>query len=215
MERTKFEKNLNSISKRLTKMNAMVLSNLNDAMISLKNMDKDLAKKSCENDKEINAMELAVEKRCVLFITRHQPIASDLRYIQAVYKIASDFERIADISQNICDLVVEMGDEQDPLIHEKISIMAEKAQKATTDAISAFNNADLKLAGQVIKNDDKLNDMFYEVRGMLIKRLEECPKHLVSHFSYALYVIKYLEKIGDHAENIAKWVNYRHTGNLM
>lgn len=162
---------------------------------------------SLEND--IDQMEHDIESRCMRMLLQQQPVATDLRVISAALKMISDMERIGDQAADIAEITRDIADNS---IKDLVPIgdMARATIKMVTDSVDSFVRKDLGLAEAVISSDDVVDDLFLQVREELIRRIgmgdsgEVCIDLLM--------IAKYLERIGDHAVNIAEWVEYSLTG---
>ena len=155
-------------------------------------------------------MQRDIESICIKLLLQQQPVARDLRVISAALKMITDMERIGDQAENITDIVASLNGRND-IGCENIRIMAEAAMKMVTKSIDAYVKQDMELSNDVINYDDVVDDAFDRVKQNLIKMISEN----VSDGEYALdllMIAKYFEKIGDHAVNIAEWVEYSLTG---
>ena len=155
-------------------------------------------------------MQRDIESICIKLLLQQQPVARDLRVISAALKMSTDMERIGDQAENITDIVASLNGRND-IGCENIRIMAEAAMKMVTKSIDAYVKQDMELSNDVINYDDVVDDAFDRVKQNLIKMISEN----VSDGEYALdllMIAKYFEKIGDHAVNIAEWVEYSLTG---
>ena len=161
---------------------------------------------------ETDQMERDIESLCLKLLLQQQPVARDLRQISAALKIITDMERIGDQAEDIAEIVLILIDEgHAPERMEHIHEMTRSAVKMVTDSVDAYVSRDTALAASVIAGDDLLDDYFKRVRRSLIKRIAREP----SEGEYALDLMmidKYLERIGDHAVNIAQWVIFSVTG---
>lgn len=202
---------LDVIHKSLAKMTAMISKSLNNMIIALKEQDLDLADEVIENDEQIDAMELKIEKDCILVLARHQPIASDLRDVTSVFRVISDLERIGDQCADICEYIKLIAKEEyiKPLID--IPLMAMECEKMINMSIRSFISKDLELAKEVLMMDNKVDDYFVSIREELIE-LMKGNSSAVRQCTYLILIVKYLEKIADHATNISGWLVYNITG---
>lgn len=202
---------LDVIHKSLAKMTSLISKSINQMIIALKDQNIELAKEVIENDEQIDAMELKIEKDCVLVLARHQPIASDLRDVTSVFRVISDLERIGDQCADICEYVIMMGKKEYIKPLEDIPKMAAECEKMINLSIRSFITKDLKLAKEVLLMDNVVDDYFENIREELIQLM---GKHCdyVQQCTYLILIIKYLEKIADHATNISGWIIYNVTG---
>ena len=202
---------LDVIHKSLAKMTALISKSLNNMIIALKEQDLILAEEVIEGDEQIDAMELKIEKDCILVLARHQPIASDLRDVTSVFRVISDLERIGDQCADICEYIKLMAQEEyiKPLID--IPQMAIECEKMINMSIRSFISKDLELAKEVLMMDNTIDDYFENIREELIDIMKKKPE-TVRQCTYLILIVKYLEKIADHATNISGWLIYNVTG---
>ena len=215
MENTIIEKEFNKISKSLSKMTSLVITNIDETIQALRYYDRNLAEKVIDNDEQVNAMEVKIEKDCVIFIATNQPVASDLRIIQSIYKISTDIERIGDQAKDISKLILEINDNIFDFIHEKAILMANEVKLMVSDSIRSFINRDIKLAYDVVKRDSKIDDYYKELKEDIFEKVSNDVKINKRDFINFLFIVKYLEKMGDHAENIANWIIYNVVGDFV
>ncbi|WP_113674607.1 phosphate signaling complex protein PhoU [Vallitalea guaymasensis] len=209
--RYNFEKKINELHKDLIKMGTLIEQSLDDAITALKKQDVSLAKKVISKDDEIDYMELRIEKECLLLIATQQPIAADLRDIASVLKIITDLERIGDHCTDISEYTIKLADEKyiKPLIH--IPQMAEEVKKMIKDTIDSCINKDLELAKSVCKRDDIIDNYFDKIVNELMFLMID-NSSVVKQCTDFLFIVKYLERMGDHATNIAEWIIFTVTG---
>lgn len=170
----------------------------------------ELAEKAIMIDEKIDQKEREIENLCLRLLLQQQPVAGDLRLISAALKMITDMERIGDQAADISDIIIigKIRAENGTLY---IGDMANATIKMVTQSIDAFVNRDLKLAVAVIDYDDAVDELFTRVRNELIKRIEN--KTVNGEYAIDLIMIaKYFERIGDHATNIAEWVEFAITG---
>ncbi|MCT4687954.1 phosphate signaling complex protein PhoU [Vallitalea sp.] len=209
--RYNFEKKINELHYDLIKMGTLIEQSLDDAITALKKQDVTLAKKVISKDDEIDYMELRIEKECLLLIATQQPIAADLRDIASVLKIITDLERIGDHCTDISEYTIKLADENyiKPLIH--IPQMAEEVKKMIKDTIDSCINKDLELAKSVCKRDDIIDGYFDKIVNELMFLMSD-NSSVVKQCTDFLFIVKYLERMGDHATNIAEWIIFTVTG---
>lgn len=202
---------LDVIHKSLAKMTAMISKSMNNMIIALKEQNLILAEEVIENDEQIDAMELKIEKDCILVLARHQPIASDLRDVTSVFRVISDLERIGDQCADICEYVILMSQEEyiKPLID--IPQMAIECEKMINMSIRSFISKDLEQAKEVLIMDNTIDAYFENIREELIDIMKKKPE-TAKQCTYLILIVKYLEKIADHATNISGWLVYNVTG---
>ncbi|MCL2699733.1 MAG: phosphate signaling complex protein PhoU [Defluviitaleaceae bacterium] len=209
--RAKFDEQLAELNNTLIEMAGLAERAIADAAKALVTQDTDLAEEIIAFDDRIDSMENEIENMCLKLILRQQPVASDLRMVSSILKMIADLERIGDHAGDISELTLLLADKQYIKKLEHIPQMADAAMKMVTDSIDAFVRRDLKLANKVIDYDDVVDDLFVTVRDELIVLINENPKNGDQAMDF-LMIAKYLERIGDHATNIAEWVVFSITG---
>ena len=209
--RNKFDEQLDNLNNELIKMGKLCEQAISGAIkITMEDDHEELKREVLDTDSEIDKKERDIESICMKLLLRQQPVARDLRVISAALKMITDMERIGDQAENITDIVASLNGRND-IGCENIRIMAEAAMKMVTKSIDAYVKQDMELSNDVINYDDVVDDAFDRVKQNLIKMISEN----VSDGEYALdllMIAKYFEKIGDHAVNIAEWVEYSLTG---
>ncbi len=208
MKERRFDEELDSMNKELLKMAAMVESSIHKSTEALKRQDSGLAQSVIDEDREIDEEELKIEEMAIDLLALHQPMAGDLRFITTGMKINAELERIADLAVNIAQMVKELAGR--PLLKPLIDIpkLTKVTQRMVKDAIDAFVNRDQDTAKQVILSDpqaDELRNLVYEelVNDYIIKDGTTAPRAIP-----LLLIARHLERIADHATNIAEDVIY-------
>ena len=208
--RSRFDEQLSLLNKKMIEMGTECESIINLSVKALIEGDTICAETAKHLRGNIDHMERDIESICIKLLLQQQPVARDLRVISAALKMITDMERIGDQAENITDIVASLNGRND-IGCENIRIMAEAAMKMVTKSIDAYVKQDMELSNDVINYDDVVDDAFDRVKQNLIKMISEN----VSDGEYALdllMIAKYFEKIGDHAVNIAEWVEYSLTG---
>lgn len=209
--RKQYDLELDELNTLLIKMAATVEQAVSDAMTAIKNRDKDLAISVSDNDRDVDRMERQIEDMCLMLLLKQQPVAGDLRFISAALKIITDLERIGDHAQDICEISLTMDDKPLSVTTDLITRMFEESTAMIKMAVDAFITKDEDLATQCINHDDVVDDLFVQVREKLIHKLQngqDDPEESVD----LLQIAKYLERVGDHAQNIGEWVVFSLTG---
>lgn len=208
--RNLFDKQLNTLNKKLIEMGAMCEEVIALAAKSLLTGDTSLAKKISSLDREIDHLERDIETLCLKLLLQQQPVATDLRQISAALKMITDMERIGDQAADISDIIVYLdgrtGDEC-----KYIKSMSETAIKMVTASVDAFVKRDMALVEYAITKDDEVDEYFDKAKAFLIKMVADKP-HDGEYALDLLMIAKYFERIGDHAVNIAEWVAFSITG---
>ena len=205
--RKTFDEQLDLLSQELTHMGALCETAIASATEALKNRDVDLAKHAIAADQEIDQQEREIERLCLKLLLQQQPVARDLRQISSALKMITDMERIGDQAADISEIVTYMSEGN--LIQEldRIDAMARAASQMVTQSVDAYVKKDLDLAKQVIADDDAVDELFEEIKRELIRMIAGEPNCGEQALDF-LMIAKYLERIGDHATNIAEWVEF-------
>ena len=208
--RSRFDEQLGLLNRKMIEMGAECEGIIALSAKALLERDVSNAKKAQEQGHVIDQMEREIESICLKLLLQQQPVAKDLRVISAALKMITDMERIGDQAEDIAEIITflngKIGEEC-----KDIRVMAEATIKMVTDSIDAYVNQDLKLAKSVSDYDDVVDDAFARVKNTLIKMISENT----ADGEYAvdlLMIAKYFERIGDHAVNIAEWVEFSVTG---
>ena len=209
--RKQYDLELDELNTLLIKMAAKVEQAVADAMKALEERDKDLAMAVSKNDRDVDRMERRIEDMCLMLLLKQQPVAGDLRFISAALKIITDLERIGDHAQDICEISLTMDEKPLSVSTDLIMRMFIESTAMIKMAIDAFITNDEDLATQCINHDDVVDELFLELREEIIDKFreqKEDPHELVD----LLQIAKYLERVGDHAQNIGEWVIFSLTG---
>lgn len=211
---TVFEKELGELKERILKMGAMVETAIRDAVASLVDRDSELAKKIIDSDHKINALDVEIDEESIRLLAIRQPRAGDLRFITTAMKITTDLERMGDLAQDIAERAIELN--QEPILKPYIDIprMTETARGMVRDALDALVKGDAKLAMDVIKRDDEVDLLNVQVFNELLFFMIQDPS-TVSRATRITYISKYIERIADHATNIAEMVIYNIEGKMI
>ena len=207
--RNKFDTQLEKLNDLLTHMGELCEKAIANATKALKDGEMDRAKKVIVEDEEIDQMEKDVERLCMKLLLKQQPVAKDLRQISSALKMITDMERIGDQTADIADIVLAAN--MSAAQHmETIGEMASATSKMVRESVQAFVNKDLELTRKVILQDEAVDKMFDEVKEKLIALIAKGEEG--ETIIDILMIAKYLERIGDHATNIAEWVEFSITG---
>lgn len=208
--RSRFDEQLKTLNKKMIEMGAECESIIAVSAKALLEGNADDARKAKNQGHIIDEMEREIESICLKLLLQQQPVAKDLRVISAALKMITDMERIGDQAEDIAEIIIFLGGRTGEECHD-IRLMAETTIKMVTESIDAYVNKDLQLAKQVIKHDDIVDSAFARVKQTLVKMVTENT----ADGEYAvdlLMIAKYFERIGDHAVNIAEWVEFSVTG---
>ena len=210
--RSKFDEQLALMKNELIQMGALCEEAISMAAKALKEGNTELAEKIIPLDNEIDQMERDIENLCLRLLLQQQPVARDLRQISAALKIITDMERIGDQASDIAEIISAMLSEgYVPENVGHIDEMATETMKMVTESVESYVQQDIARARNVIAHDDLIDEFFLQVRTILIQNIVE--NHTSGEYILDLLMIdKYLERIGDHAVNIAEWVIFSVTG---
>lgn len=209
MMRSRFDEQLALLNRELIEMGARCEEVIALAAKSMADGDVRLAKQVAPLDAEIDQKERDIESLCLKLLLQQQPVASDLRLISSVLKMITDIERIGDQASDIAEIVTCLSGACGHNAH--IDQMAQATIKMVTDSLDAFVRRDLTLAWSVIEYDDVVDRLFDECKQDLIAEIAQSPAD-GERVLDVLMIAKYLERIGDHATNIAEWVEFSITG---
>lgn len=211
--RSKFDEQLALMKNELIQMGALCEEAISLTAKALSDGEKSLAAKAISLDAEIDQMERDIETLCLKLLLQQQPVARDLRQISAALKIITDMERIGDQAADIAEIILAMLSEgYIPEDVGNIREMAAEAIKMVTESVDSYVRQDTAMARRVIDYDDVVDGYFIRVRAVLIGKIAANPVE-GEHALDLLMIDKYLERIGDHATNIAEWVIFSVTGN--
>lgn len=208
--RDRYIEQLKELNMQLIRMGALCEEAISAAMKLLIDEDEKMAEKVATTDGEIDQMEREIESLCMKLLLLQQPMANDLRAISSALKMISDMERIGDQASDIAEIAsMVRNSSAKSKIHLKDMALA--AIKMVTDSIDSFVRQDLALAHSVMAYDDVVDNYFDQIKGELVELITN-GKESGEYCIDLLMVAKYLERIGDHAENIAEWVEFSITG---
>ena len=208
--RNKFDSQLEKLNLELITMGSLCEDAISASVKGFLDDDDALCQKAVETEDEINRKERDIESICMKLLLEQQPVARDLRQVSAALKMITDMERIGDQAADIAEIITFLDGRTGGECAD-IQSMAEATIKMVTESVDAFVNKDTALADTVIKHDDIVDEYFLKVKSSLIKLIAEKP----DDGEYALdllMIAKYFERIGDHAVNIAEWVEFSVTG---
>ena len=209
--RNRFDSQLAKLDDMLIHMGELCEMAITNAAHALKENDLEQAHAVMEADEEIDQMEKDVERLCMKMLLQQQPVAKDLRRISAALKMITDMERIGDQTADIAEIVMTGNFTEESHINE-IDKMAGAVRKMVRQSVKSYVDKDLELAKQVQLADENVDESFDKVRDQLIEYIKaEQGQHSKQIFNLIM-ITKYLERIGDHAANIAEWVEFSITG---
>ena len=210
MMRSRFDEELNTLNNELILMGALCEDSISYAVTALMEDNEELRTKVFTVDQQIDHKELDIESQCLRLLLREQPVARDLRQISSAMRMISDMERIGDQASDIAEISQYLRGDQ---LKNRVPLqdMAVAVTKMVTESVDSFVHRDLKLAEEVIEYDDVADSLFLDIKSGLVRMISadsSCGEAALD----LLMIAKYLERIGDHATNIAEWVGYAVTG---
>jgi phosphate transport system protein len=211
---TIFDEELQHLKEKLLRMGSLVEDAIKSSVYAIVERDNGAAERIIEGDRLVNTLDVEIDEESIRLIALRQPKAGDLRFVTTAMKITTDLERMGDLAVNIAERALELNEE--PILKPYIDIprMREIAQGMTRDALDAFVRKDRKLATDVIMRDDEVDDLKHEVLKELAFFMAQDPT-TVSRAMKISFVAQYLERIADHATNIAEMVIYLVEGKII
>jgi phosphate transport system protein len=209
-----FDEELQQLKEKILKMGSLVEDAIKNSIHALVERDNIIAERVIENDRIVNTLDVEIDEESIRLIALRQPKAGDLRFVTTAMKITADLERMGDLAVNIAERALELNEE--PILKPYIDIprMREIAQGMTRDALDAFVRKDKKLAKDVIMRDDEVDDLKHEVLKELAFFMAQDPTTVFRAMKIS-FVAQYLERIADHATNIAEMVIYLVEGKII
>ncbi len=208
------EQDIEALKERLLKMGGAVEESIRKSIVALVERDQKLAIEVIDGDAIINNFDVEIEEECIRFLAIWQPSGSNLRFITTAIKIITDLERMGDLAVDICERAIELNDEPPLKPYIDIPRMAEAAQKMLKDSLDAFVAKDAGLAVKVCAADDYVDNLNRQIFNELLLFMLKDPKN-ISRAVRLTYITKYLERVADHATNIAEMVVYMVKGKVI
>jgi phosphate transport system protein len=210
-----YDEELQFIGRKIAEMGGITEQMLGDSMDALARFDADLAKRTVAADARLDLLQREVEDKAILTIARRQPMAVDLRQLMAAIHISADLERVGDMAKNIAKRSLKVVDDpRAPRAIVGLRRMSELAAHQLKDVLDAYARRDAELANQVWKRDAEIDALEDVVFRDLLTFMMEDPRN-ISFCSHLLFCSKSIERIGDHATNIAETIHFLVTGNSM
>ena len=209
-----FEREIEKLKRDLLSLSALVEETLKRSILSLRNRDGKMAQAVLDTDPEIDLREVDIEEECQKILALHQPVAHDLRFLIACLKINAELERIGDAAVNIAERVLFLVGQEPVTVPFDYEGMAEKAQVMLHNSLDALVNLDVRLAYQVIEADDEVDAHNREAYLQVENFIQKTPR-LTSCYTHLLGISRHIERIADHATNIAEDVIYLIEGTII
>ena len=211
MTRNRFNQQLAELNMGLVHMGQLCEEAIGAAVEALSTQDESIAREAISLEKIIDEKEREIQALCLRLLMQQQPVASDLRIISSAMKMITDMERIGDQAADIAEIVIPLVEKEQFTEPRYIEEMAVATRKMVVSSVNAYVDRNVELAREVIAMDDVVDEKFAKVIGKLTKAIAEHPEQ--GELALELLMIaKYLERIGDHATNVAEWVVYSITG---
>lgn len=208
------QKELDNLKKRILSVGAMAEESVRKAIQAFETRDGELARKVIDADRELDEAEVEVEEECLKILALHQPVAVDLRFINAVTKINNDLERVGDEAVNIAERVETLSKEPSVIVPFEYTTMAEKSEAMLQQSLDALVNLDPDLAYKVCLLDDEVDEINREIYDKVKQVIKKNPDR-VGYLINLLFISRHLERIADHATNIAEEVIYMIEGEIL
>lgn len=208
-----YEKQLEKLKQYIEEMGRLIEKAIEDAVDALVKKNPEEAEDTASHDDEVNHMEREIENLCLNLLLTQQPVATDLRMVSSALKMATDMERIGDHAADISEITLILAKTGYPNESdlEQLQKMAAEAIRMVKDSVEAYMTKDAQKAIDVIRHDDVVDQYFVDIKQTIIKEINDNIRNGEQEAD-VLMIAKYLERIGDHATNIAEWVLFYITG---
>lgn len=212
--RVLFEQELELLKNKVTEMGEHAEISYDRMVYSIRESKEDVLNSLLDTDHKMVDMQRSIEAMCLTLLTKQQPVARDMRMVSAALKVVSDIERIGDHVGDIAELYLRMGNVNGEGEYEHLLLdMMEEAKEMIHSSVEAFVDGDENVAKQVIAHDDVVDDLFNKMKDKMMTAIRNQDLDADRVVDY-LMVAKYLEKVGDHAVNIAQWAMFQITGDM-
>ena len=209
-----FDEELDELKAKLVRMAGLAEDQIDKALAALVKRDSDQARQVIKRDHQVNALDVEIDEECIRLLALHQPAARDLRLVTTAMKIATELERISDLAENICERTIELNEEPQLKPYIDIPRMGNIARMMVNESIDAFVKGDAALARKVLTDDDLVDVLMEQVFRELLSFMIEDP-HTITRAIRLSFIAKYLERVADHATNIAELVVYLVEGKII
>lgn len=209
-----FDEELTHLKEQILRMGGLVEQQVQGAIQALVERDSALARRIIENDRQVNTLDVEVDENCIRLLALHQPAARDLRFLTTAMKISTELERISDLAENICERAIELNEEPRLKPYIDIPRMANWGLKMVKESLDAFVNRDAALARKVCADDDFVDQLTQQLFRELLSFMMENPQ-TISRAIRLTFIAKYIERIADHATNVAELVVYMVEGKII
>ncbi len=209
-----WQREIDKLKKQIFQLSDLVKQNLEDAVFALEKRDLELARRVHDSDDLVDQRELEIEENCLKILALYQPVAIDLRFIVAVLKINSDLERIGDEAVNIASRAIYINSQLPVQSNIDFSGITEGVKRMLTQSLDALVNLDAKIAYQVRSSDDEVDEAVHRAFVDIKEKIRRNPENVDVLIDYAR-ICRYLERVADHATNIAEDVIYMVEGEIV
>jgi phosphate transport system protein len=209
-----FDEELAELKTMLLRMAGQAEDQIDKALTALVTRNSDLARQVIERDHQINALDVEIDEESIRLLALHQPAARDLRLVTTAMKIATELERISDLAENVCERAIELNEEPQLKPYIDIPMMGNMARMMVKQSIDAFVKEDAMLARKVLTDDDFVDDLMEQLFRELLSYMIEDTR-TISRAIRLSFIAKYLERMADHATNIAELVVYLVEGKII
>ena len=209
-----FDEELKDLKEKILRMGGLVEEQIRGAIRALAERDSALARQIIDNDLSVNAMDVEVDEDCLRLLALHQPAARDLRFVTTTMKISTELERMSDLAENICERAIELNEEPQLKPYIDLPRMANWTLRMVKDSLDAFVNQDTVLARKVCADDDFVDDLTEQLFRELLSFMIEDPRTITRAIRLT-FIGKYIERIADHATNMAELVVYLVEGKII
>lgn len=211
--RQRYMAELEEMNRNVIQMSTLLEESIRKVIRALKDKDSQVAEKIIKDDDAIDDMERKIEAECITIIAKEQPVAKDLRRVTSIMRMISDIERIADHCADISEYIILLSKEDSISMPKSIEQMLVKMKEMVVAVIDSFVNEDLEKSLWVKKEDDVVDDYFDRILQELCNDMKENTE-AIKQYAYYIMIIKYIERMADHATNMAEWNAFIITGDL-
>jgi phosphate transport system protein len=208
------DEELARINEQILRMGGLVEQQISEAMKALVERDSELARRIIANDKVINALDVEIDENCIRVLALQQPTAGDLRFVTTAMKLSTELERMSDLAENIAERAIELNEEPKLKPYIDLPRMAHWTQRMVRESLDAFVRHDAALARKVCADDDFVDDLTEQLFRELLSFMIEEPKTITRAIRLT-FIGKYIERIADHATNMAELVVYMVEGKII
>lgn len=212
MSMKRFDLEMQNLNLDIIRLGSLIEEALNNTVKALSEQNETIAEEVIKNDKSVNALSSQIESEALKILLIEHPVASDLRAVSTALKMVTDMERIGDQARDICEIVLLLSEKKGYKTSIKIILqMAAITTDMVKNCVDAFVKKDVDLSQNVIETDNAVDKLFYKMRDSMVDFIKTGSED-ADQAIYLMMIAKYFEKIGDHAENIAEWVQFHETG---